>query len=273
MAREPSSRVSSVVALALAVAAVAATASRLPADPVAAPTAVVTAPGVRFTVLTESLIRLEHATAPAAALAPVPTHGDDRATSVVINRRVEPVPAFAVAKVNATAITITTKRLRLTYNAPAHLLLPPAAHPVCNCTGAECTTWASGKPVVWPVHSKTQGGDGTRTPSCPNGLTNKTLTECFCACQSDSDCTAITYAPPGEDLAKSCWLLMDVSKTASVGDRVFAGLLAGGPSKGFTDDNLMIEMLAAGAPTKTWRPSMAPRRNLNGSYPNLDCCA
>ena len=126
--------------------------------------------------------------------------------------------------------------------------------------------------TAWPVHNQTQGGDGTRTPSCPNGLTNLTLAECFCACQADPDCTAVTYAPPHASLAKSCWLLMDVSKTMVAGGRVFAGLLDGGPSKGFTDANLMIEMLDPAAPTKIWRPSMVSDQNLNGSYPNLDCC-
>ena len=101
------------------------TASPPAADPVAAPGAVVSVGLARFTILSPQLIRLEHAMVPDVNVDNTgvtrnwgtPTPGDDRATSVVINRLVEPVPAFTVAKVNATAITITTSKLRLTYNA------------------------------------------------------------------------------------------------------------------------------------------------------------
>ena len=105
------------------------TASAAAADPVAAAGAVVSAGLARFTILSPQLIRLEHPTVPdvysnvdnigATRNSGTITTGDDRATSVVINRLVEPVPAFTVAKVNATAITITTSKLRLTYNAVA----------------------------------------------------------------------------------------------------------------------------------------------------------
>ena len=45
----------------------------------------------------------------------------------------------------------------------------------------------------------------------------------------------------------------------------------GGPSKGFTDANLLIELLDDAAPVKVWRPSLNATGNLNGSYTNLDC--
>ena len=71
---------------------------------------------------------------------------------------------------------------------------------------------------------------------------------------------------------KSCWLLTGVTKTMAVGDRIFAGVLGGGgASTGFTAANLKIEMLDPHAPVKEWRPGMPAGRNLNGSYPALDC--
>jgi alpha-glucosidase (family GH31 glycosyl hydrolase) len=53
--------------------------------------------------------------------------------------------------------------------------------------------------------------------------------------------------------------------------RIFAGLVNGGPSSGFTDENLMIEMLDPAAPVKEWRPSSSSGANLKGTYPSLDC--
>eukprot|EP00729_Bicosta_minor_P006826 gene6826-3692_t len=169
-------------------------------DPVAPGDAIVSFGEARFTVLSPSLIRLEHS-ARRPGSGPV---GDDRATSVVINRKMA-VPDFQTAHLNATAITITTSKLRLTYN----LNQPPAGSrtisaelgrrqsvDACGCTGAACTQGNT----TWEVHPKTQGGDGTRTPSCPNGLLNQTLESCFCACMADQDCTAITFAPANEDL-------------------------------------------------------------------------
>eukprot|EP00037_Helgoeca_nana_P027024 m.307306 g.307306 ORF g.307306 m.307306 type:complete len:694 (+) comp27380_c0_seq1:102-2183(+) len=254
-------------------------------DPVASSDAVVTAPGARFTVLTPSLLRLEHLTPPVVSTAGTQVGGDDRATTVVINRRL-PVPAFSVTHPNATTTVITTAQLRLTYTAPGPLHLsearPTRKHPgsdprsdtttdTCGCSATKTTTTcvSDGGPrdAVWTVHADTQGGDGHRTPSHPDGLANQTLSSCFCACMADPDCTAFTYAPPGQDLGRSCWLLAGVSKTMSVGDRVFAGVVSGG----FTDATLQIEMLDRAAPVRVWRPSMGHGRNLNGSYPALDC--
>jgi hypothetical protein len=96
------------------------------------------------------------------------------------------------------------------------------------------------------------------------------LDSCFCACVADPECEAITYAPEGQDLAKSCWLLTGVTKTMSVGDRTFVGIPQGG-FKGFTDDNLQIEFMDPSAPVASWRPSAEPSANLNGTYTNLDC--
>ena len=239
-------------------------------DPTPDPAAVVACGAARFTVLSDSLIRLE--ATHASDRAPSGGSFDDRATSVVVNRRF-PVPKFSVARPNASAVTITTATLRLTYSSPTPT--PPtatfgAAAGGCGCTDTACTDTAQN--ISWQVLDGTQGADGKRTPSCPNGLTNQTLVSCFCACMADADCEGLTYAPPGKDLAKSCWLLTDVSKTISAGDRTFVGdLSGGGASKGFDDSNLVIEFLDPAAPVKFWRPSTNATRNLNGSYTNLDC--
>ena len=238
-------------------------------NPVARPDAVVVFGKARFTILTDRLIRLE-----AAASARADSVGDDRATSVVINRRFD-VPKFTVSHPNATAVSITTSKLQLTYTtadaaAPGALDDSPSDENCgCSAVTGKCTSTSTN--VSWPLLNNTQGADGTRTPGCPDGLVNQTLDSCFCACMEDVDCEGITYAPPGKDLALSCWLLMDVSKTIPVGDRIFTGALNGGPSKGFTDANLLIELLDDAAPVKVWRPSLNATGNLNGSYTNLDC--
>ena len=239
-------------------------------DPRPDPAAVVAIHGARFTVLSDRLIRME-IEGPSRAGA----GGDDRATAVVINRRLA-VPKFTVAHPNASALTITTAALRLTYH---HSPAPPveaALMDSCSCGAMTCSS--SGHNISWALHNNSQGADGKRTPGCPNGLTNQTLDSCFCACVADPDCEGLTYAPPGQSLARSCWLLTDVSKTMPTGPaRVFVGALNGGPSKGFTYDNLLIEFLDPDAPLKTWRPSMYgpgggnSAANLNGSYTNLDC--
>ena len=170
------------VFMACLLAALLATASAAAPNPVPDPRAVVASAdgSARFTVLCPALIRCEHTMAPRHA-------HDDRATSVVVNRRTA-VPEFTASRPNATALVITTKALRLTYNAPA----PPSAldrsrDGQCGCTATECKTseWSN---TSWAVHNGTQGGDGKRTRSCPNGLLNQTLSECFCACMKDMDC-------------------------------------------------------------------------------------
>ena len=238
-------------------------------DPIAAPESVVVFGQSRFTVLSPSLIRLEHSSNIRGV------RFDDRATSVVINRKTR-VPAFNVTHPNSTAITITTTKLRLTYE---ELAFKPSNYNQATCGCNETTCAADYKPPayhvgknVWRVHNNTDVVGSHRSATHPDGLTNVSLSACFCACMLDADCEAIEYAPPGAYLAKSCWLVAGVQKLRlNVTGRVFAGLVAGGPSEGFNDDNLRIEMLDPAAPVKEWRPSQQSRQNLNGTYPNLDC--
>eukprot|EP01051_Picozoa_sp_SAG22_P001507 SAG22_NODE_60_length_23423_cov_8.445250_11_plen_1063_part_00 len=268
-------------------------------DPDPDPSAVVAFGSARFTVLSESLIRLEGTSKPTRGGKQLPP--DDRATAVVVSRRFPGgVPRFTVTHPNSTAVVITTAKLRLTYSsaggtppgdhdgktaaaaaasaAGVHPSAQPeledaaqleAAGPTCGCSGTVCTS--ASQNMSWQVHSRTQGGDGRRTPGCPNGLTNQTLDSCFCACAADPDCSALTYAPAGQDLGKSCWLLMGVTKTMAAGDRTFVGPAARGGFKGFTDANLRIDFLDPSAPVKSWHPSAESMANLNGSYTNLDC--
>lgn len=245
-------------------------------DPIPDPTAAVALGNARFTVLSESLIRLQSVTPRRDGHQQQP---DDRATAVVVNRRFPGgVPKFSVSHPNASAVVITTAKLQLTYSLPASRA-PPTAHSahagvdvaqdgVCGCNETDCAS--ADHSISWQIHHHTQGADGHRTPGCPNGLTNQTLGSCFCACTADPDCEAITYAPAGEDLALSCWLLTGVSKTTSVGDRTFVGMTQGGFA-GFNDANLQIDFLDPTAPISVWRPSNDANANLNGSYPALDC--
>ena len=76
-------------------------------NPVADPKAVVTTPTFRFTVLTESVIRMEYH--PAGTF-------DDSPTVNILNRHT-PVPNFNVTRVSDDELTITTDKLELTYKA------------------------------------------------------------------------------------------------------------------------------------------------------------
>ena len=77
---------------------------RIPAQPIPDPAAVVRGPGVRFTVLTSRLIRLEHS--PDEAF-------EDRASQAFWYRR-QPAPPFEVTR-DSERIEITTEHLRLRY--------------------------------------------------------------------------------------------------------------------------------------------------------------
>ena len=237
------------------------------ADPIPDASAVVAFGDARFTMLSESLIRLQNIKSTRGGkLLP-----DDRATAVVVNRRFPGgVPRFTVAHPNASAVTITTAKLRLTYSSPQQPELDDSSNAAatCGCRGTECIS-AAAQNITWQVHPHMQGGDGHRTSGCPDGLTNQTLDSCFCACMSDPDCEAITFAPAGQDLGKSCWLLAGGTKTTAVGDRTFVGMEQGG-FKGFTDANLQIEFLDASAPIKSWHPSDVSTANLNGSFTNFE---
>ena len=166
-------------------------------DPIAAPAATVLFGDARFTLLSPSLIRLEHS-------APLNSEKsfDDRATSVVINRRLQ-VPPFTVTHSNASSVTITTSKLRLTYNEMTQGIasnLPTAAKiGSCGCSTATCQ---NDNKVIWKIHENTDVVGSSRTPSHPDGLTNQSLSQCFCACMADKDCEAIEYAAPGAYLAK-----------------------------------------------------------------------
>lgn len=74
-------------------------------DPVADPAAVLTGPGYRVTVLTDGLLRLEHAP---------DDRFEDRASTFAVHRRL-PVPELTVVD-DGTHLQVATSRLRLTYD-------------------------------------------------------------------------------------------------------------------------------------------------------------
>jgi alpha-glucosidase (family GH31 glycosyl hydrolase) len=87
----------------------------------------------------------------------------------------------------------------------------------------------------------------------------------------DTDCEGFEYAPPGFPLAKTCWLVAGVVSTKASSGRIFAGLVTGGGSTGFSRNNLIIEMLDPLAPVQNWRVGDSSKGNLNGTFPALDC--
>eukprot|EP00931_Biecheleriopsis_adriatica_P024808 TRINITY_DN15366_c0_g1_i1.p1 TRINITY_DN15366_c0_g1~~TRINITY_DN15366_c0_g1_i1.p1 ORF type:complete len:993 (+),score=106.84 TRINITY_DN15366_c0_g1_i1:30-3008(+) len=224
-------------------------------DPIADPNSIVVFRNKRFTILTSSLIRMESSQ----------LGFDDRESAVFINRRM-PTPHFSVSYPNASSVMISTEKLTVTYNAAAGASMNTRN---CSCNSSECRNVdEEGSLTKYELHNDTDAVGSERTPACPDGLTNQTLTSCFCACMADVDCESFVYAPPGADLERSCWLIQSVKSLApGRTGRIFGG--RSWPPPSFTADNLVID-LGGG---RSWSPGQEASANLNGSYPNLDCYA
>jgi len=213
-------------------------------DPAPDPAAIVPAgPSARFTVLSPALLRLQHAGGGA------PAAFDDRATAVIVNRRL-PVPPFSVARPTPTSLVVTTALLRLTYD---WSLPPPAPNASASC-GYPRAGWG----VV----------GGIALPSAPYGLNGTSQGACCGACSADAQCVAWVYAPANA----TCALFVQAPTVAPA-----AGGVLGGPWAPFDPAALRIELLAApgggsgGGPT--WTPGAVDTANLNGTYQKAECYA
>jgi len=219
-------------------------------DPVAPAAATVVVGRARLTLLSPHLFRFEvsgaNATAPAF---------DDRATTVVVNRRPAVVPAFSVVRVNATAATVTTGALAITV-----VDAGGGAGPGDFCRAAR------------PGRDFAQT---TRAPAFPNGAVVASQAACCDACMADPECTAWVFAvkaagrvggdPPGTN----CYPLSAASGLVNATDRV-AGGGGGGPPPGIS----LSVAFDGPAGATTWAPPTGPPAdplNLNGTYKALDC--
>eukprot|EP00823_Brevimastigomonas_motovehiculus_P001293 TRINITY_DN11811_c0_g1_i1.p1 TRINITY_DN11811_c0_g1~~TRINITY_DN11811_c0_g1_i1.p1 ORF type:complete len:849 (-),score=254.76 TRINITY_DN11811_c0_g1_i1:229-2775(-) len=79
------------------------------------------------------------------------------------------------------------------------------------------------------VYDSTDCSSGTRTPSCPDGLSGTTQATCCAACNNDPDCSFWVYAKT-PDQGKNCWLLFNVPKRVSRANRVTGGSTLPGPT-------------------------------------------
>ena len=202
-------------------------------DPTADAAAVVVQGALRVTVLTPRLLRLEVA---------INGSFDDRATLSVVNRRL-PVPAFTVGRPNATALTITTADLALTYSDGA--------------------TPGGGKDTCASPAAGTDVADPVRSPAYPNGTRATSVAACCALCNSDASCRAWVFSPPDS----FCFPLATFSSLRPAANRTVGGsnVLPPGAS-------LSIAFSAPGGGTTVWQPGAVDAGgNLNGTYTALDC--
>lgn len=220
--------------------AAAAAAAAAAYDPVPPPAAVVSLGRMRLTVLTANLVRVEiarNATAPA---------WDDRATTSVVNRRLAAVPAFTVTPINASAATITTAVLTITYvDGPG-----------------------GGGDLCADALNDTDAASPTRSALFPDGTGAASQAACCAACEGDATCTAWVYAPGGG--APNCWPLSDTGgPSPGVAGRVLGGNAGGGVLP--AGASLTIAFSGPGSGTTVWSPGARDEQNLNGTYSALDC--
>lgn len=208
-------------------------------DPIAAPGATVTLGRARLTVLTPHLIRFEVSAATGSSGAAA---FDDRATTVVVNRRL-PVPPYTVTPINATAATVSTSALTITL--------------VGGAEGPYCSLALNGTDALAPLRSQ----------GFPNGTAAATQAACCAACQGDPTCTSWVYAPGApRGASANCWPLSSLGGTAPAAGRVLGGASAAGAS-------LTVRFTGPDGSAATWTPAAgtADAQNLNGTYHALDC--
>ena len=196
-------------------------------DPSPDPASVVVSPSgrARFTVLSPRLLRMQWSASGGFSDAP---------TIAVVNRRL-PVPAFTVAHPNATAITITTLALVLTFD--------DAAQPGCGGAGGT----DAGEPRE-------------RLPQYPNGTQTATAGACCSLCDASAGCAGWVWGGvhSGEPM---CWPLASFNGQVPAAGRTFG--LAGA---GFTAGNLAVSGRGV-----TWVPGAAQAFNLLGTLQQMDC--
>ena len=212
-------------------------ASTAPLDePVADPAAIVEFGRLRLTMLSPSLVRIEQSETKGA--------WDDRATLQIVNRRL-PVPQFTAAKLNATAMVVTTSVLRITLGSDGS-----------EGAGTQCATN--------PGHD--WSGGTQRSKSYPEPVNNTTLEGCCALCDADPDCKFFSYGSGGE-YDKACWPLSQAGGgVVAAPDRI-----AGTKPSPSTLLPVSIEFTGPDGRPATWVPGTVDNTNLNGTYPALDC--
>ena len=157
-------------------------------DPVANHEATVTFSNVRFTILTDALVRMEKPLTRNSTF-------EDRPTLTFINRKL-PVPRFSV-KEAAGALTIETDAFALTYT--------PGEHPRPRPSSPSCRGYEGFDAVC---------GDGSclahRSPSAPDGLPNLNKSACCSACEVARDCAVWIHENTDADKTQ-CFLLTSAS--------------------------------------------------------------
>jgi hypothetical protein len=204
-------------------------------NPLPDPASVVLSPSgrARFTVLSPTLLRMQYSANGSFSDAP---------TTTIVNRRL-PVPAFAVAHPNSTAVAISTASLQLTF--------------VDDDAAAACTpgSWVTGADAGLPR---------TRLPQYPSGAPTASAGECCALCGASPGCAGWVW---GESSGQpTCWPLASFSGHAPATGRTF------GVSSGrFLPGKLVINGSAPGVGPVAWTPGAAQAANLQGTLSFMDC--
>ena len=242
-----------------AVAAGAAAASPAPPpNPVAPAAAIVkSADGrARFTILTDSLVRMEYA---------ADGTFDDRATLAIVNRNTAATPHFTHSA-QGKELTVATSALQITYTSLPVPPPPPAAH-MCDDAMAGHDAYCSqphGQPAL-----RTCGK--FRSPSAPQGLLGKTQAECCAACSAASDCRVWVHSASHPDTSAACYLLTKALGGVPSANRTVGGDFGHSTLPGFTSQSLRVEGLGKKpAQAFHWTPGDVDSGNLLGTARSLD---
>ena len=112
----------------------------------------------------------------------------------MLRKQTMPLVPFQVSHPNASSITISTDAVRLTY-----VKQHPSPQQAGSCSGCNTTTCISPEGTTWSIQNET---DVVGSHRVGPGLTNMSMSACFCACVATEGCEAIEYAPPGR-----CWIM------------------------------------------------------------------
>jgi hypothetical protein len=202
------------------------------------PAAVVSFGPARFTVLTDSLVRMELAGRGAAPF-------DDRPSLAVLTRNMSTVPSFTVTLPDPDTVVVSTSALTLSYTTPGGNSSSPSNTSTC----------------ARPMNADVD--DGSRVPSFPFGANVTSVGGCCGLCDSDPDCQVFIYDPTEGD-SPNCWLMEGVTSLHPASGRISGGILP------FSPGTLNVTFTVNGEAT-TWTPGTQDPLNLLGAFHALDC--
>ena len=205
-------------------------------NPLPNPLSIITYKSVRFTLLTDSLVRIQWS--PNITN----TNYSDDATFAVVNRYL-PQVNYTLIPINSTSIMINTSSITIIYND--------------NMTQSINSNTCNGS-------SGYDQSGGVRVPEYPNGTIVNMVDECCNLCRSLSSCISWVYATDSKGNSINCWLMSIIRDIHPASQRI----LGNNTKPTLTGNNLRIYMKNN---TQIWTPETVQTGYLNGTYEHLDC--